>query len=464
MIRRGGETTKRLCIIFMAAAIFCIAMFPGKGFAATANVYMGQIKGNDTREISMVYSDVSQLRVSYGTPVSMANGSQITYTARYYNASNLMATITGSVKSDASGVFTYDLNKTHTFSSPVNLTRVVITTTGTDNISYVAGLYTTVTYPDPPPTPPAAPTGLVVVPGNEKLTLTWDANRESDLAGYNVYLNGTKVAGPVTTRQYVFSGLKGGTSYTVSVSAVNKSSIESSKTSVSGTPTTSPPPPDTSPPTVPVLQGKPGKAQAVLDWTKSPESDLAGYYLYQDGSKVGTYTTNTATVSGLKNGTTYKFQVTSFDIAGNESVKSNQVSVTPVEKFDVNLIPNGDSIIVQIGGGTGPYVINWGAAQKTVDQSQYVIPNLQFATEYTVTITDANGLTYTSKVNTGTDKAYTPPTFPNPQQLFQRMLDVFGTAGTIAMAIIGGAIALGILCVLAMWAWRLLRNWLARAK
>ena len=59
---------------------------------------------------------------------------------------------------------------------------------------------------------------------------------------------------------------------------------------------------------------------------------------------------------------------------------------------------------------------------------------------------------------------FTDPTMPSTQSLFQKMVDVFGTAGTIGIAIIVGAVLLGIMVVLARWGWILLKGWLSRAK
>ena len=53
---------------------------------------------------------------------------------------------------------------------------------------------------------------------------------------------------------------------------------------------------------------------------------------------------------------------------------------------------------------------------------------------------------------------FTDPTMPSTQSLFQKMVDVFGTAGTIGIAIIGGAVLLGIMVVLARWGWILLKG------
>jgi len=58
----------------------------------------------------------------------------------------------------------------------------------------------------------------------------------------------------------------------------------------------------------------------------------------------------------------------------------------------------------------------------------------------------------------------TNPTMPDNTSVFQKMVDTFGTAGTIGIAIIGGAVALGIIVILGMWGWRLLKKWLSAAK
>ena len=58
----------------------------------------------------------------------------------------------------------------------------------------------------------------------------------------------------------------------------------------------------------------------------------------------------------------------------------------------------------------------------------------------------------------------TAPTMPAVTSTYQTMVDSFGTAGTVAIAIIGGAIALGILVIGAAYAWRLLKKWLSSAK
>lgn len=59
---------------------------------------------------------------------------------------------------------------------------------------------------------------------------------------------------------------------------------------------------------------------------------------------------------------------------------------------------------------------------------------------------------------------FTEPTMPASQTIFQKMIDNFGTAGTIGIAVIGAAVALGIIVILGMWGWRLAKKWLSAAK
>lgn len=55
---------------------------------------------------------------------------------------------------------------------------------------------------------------------------------------------------------------------------------------------------------------------------------------------------------------------------------------------------------------------------------------------------------------------FTEPLVPSVQLIVQKMINTFGTAGTIAIAVIGGAVVLGILVVLARYGWGLLQGWI----
>ena len=75
-------------------------------------------------------------------------------------------------------------------------------------------------------------------------------------------------------------------------------------------------------------------AQIQVSWNANTETDLAGYKVYagtapgQYGAPVdvGNVTAYTATLTPAT-GTTYYFALTAYDTSGNESVKSDEVSV-----------------------------------------------------------------------------------------------------------------------------------------
>ena len=89
-----------------------------------------------------------------------------------------------------------------------------------------------------------------------------------------------------------------------------------------------PPPPPTPPPTSSINS-------AILTWIPNTESDLAGYRIYV-GTSSGNYDfpgspfrvdkVSSYTMKNLQQKTTYFFAISAYDIAGNESPLSNEVS------------------------------------------------------------------------------------------------------------------------------------------
>jgi hypothetical protein len=83
-------------------------------------------------------------------------------------------------------------------------------------------------------TPPVRPTGLTVVPGIGRVFLTWNENREGDLAGYHVY-RAMKSGGepnrltgkPINRTTYSDTSVRQGMTYYYTVTAVDKSGNES---------------------------------------------------------------------------------------------------------------------------------------------------------------------------------------------------------------------------------------------
>ena len=92
-------------------------------------------------------------------------------------------------------------------------------------------------------TPPAAPTGLTAAAGNRKVSLNWDDNTESDLAGYRVYrqkANGAWPSSPLakpSNSAFDVTGLKNDKTYTFRVTAYDQAGNESDPSgAVSATP------------------------------------------------------------------------------------------------------------------------------------------------------------------------------------------------------------------------------------
>jgi YVTN family beta-propeller protein len=90
-----------------------------------------------------------------------------------------------------------------------------------------------------------------------------------------------------------------------------------------------------------------GDATLFLNWNESLESDLEGYKVYF-GTSPATYGTpvyiavsDSFTLTGLTNGTTYYIAISAYDIAGNESPLSAEMSETPDKILSLSEI-NGE--------------------------------------------------------------------------------------------------------------------------
>ena len=94
---------------------------------------------------------------------------------------------------------------------------------------------------------------------------------------------------------------------------------------------------DTEPPSAPQGVAALGRDRRVhLSWKSNQEKDLAGYRLYRSDTPLTGYGQVRATeLNGiddqdLENGRAYYFQVTAFDLAGNESKPSDKVMTVPI--------------------------------------------------------------------------------------------------------------------------------------
>jgi endoglucanase len=187
---------------------------------------------------------------------------------------------------------------------------------------------------------PAAPTGLSAAAGNSMVSLNWNDNNESDLAGYNIYRSITSGSAYsklnssiVTTSDYIDYDVDGYVTYYYIVTAVDVYINESNDSSeVSATPT------DTIPPSAPTnLTATAGNGMVSLNWNDNTEFDLAGYNIYRSTTSGGGYSklngpilsTSDYIDNSVVNGTTYYYIVKAIDTSSNESGPSGEVSATP---------------------------------------------------------------------------------------------------------------------------------------
>jgi phospholipase C len=96
-----------------------------------------------------------------------------------------------------------------------------------------------------------------------------------------------------------------------------------------------PPPTDTTAPSVPTglstTQVLPREVDLSWDPSTDPDSPVAGYTVYRDGTAVGTSTATSFPDKTVQPSTTYSYTVDAFDAAGNRSNPSDPLSVTTPE-------------------------------------------------------------------------------------------------------------------------------------
>lgn len=202
---------------------------------------------------------------------------------------------------------------------------------------------------------PETPKSLVSKPESGKISLSWSANTEKDLAGYRIYrgladddqnsmllLNVT----PQTATTFLDTfPKKAQTKFIYKVSALDQSFNESAKASAWVQL------PDITPPAAPVLmEPKLSGDEVSLQWSEIVTDAIAGYDVYRviDGNKTkinsAKVTTTTFSEKSARKGL-QQYYVTAIDSAGLESKPSNNVYTnTGAGKIsDVKLMLSQDS-------------------------------------------------------------------------------------------------------------------------
>ncbi|MFC1514150.1 fibronectin type III domain-containing protein [candidate division KSB1 bacterium] len=184
--------------------------------------------------------------------------------------------------------------------------------------------------------------------GNGEIVITWEANPESDVAGYNIYrttgsddINSYTNIADTTGTSYKDIGLEYTTSYFYRITAYDITLNESEKSeAVTGIPL------NTLPPDSPVNVAAVGRnlifPEIEITWDKNTESDIAGYKIYRGdvstfavdaSSLIDSVSVNIFIDADVGLDTLYYYKITAFDKGGIQSIPSiaqSDAALSPV--------------------------------------------------------------------------------------------------------------------------------------
>ena len=212
----------------------------GGTYSGTVRITIGSQTSAVLVTLNVAGAGVTPTSTSTATPSIFLNPTSLSFSGVQGGPSPLAKPIT--VSNPTGGTLTWTLTETAAWLG-LNVTGGT-TTTGIDSISasvstigLAAGSYSTaitVNASGSSNSPQMIPVILTVTPPTTSgtATLTWTANTETDLAGYNVYMGtqpGTYGA-PVsvgTATTYTIGNLTGGVTYYFVVTALNNAGVES---------------------------------------------------------------------------------------------------------------------------------------------------------------------------------------------------------------------------------------------
>lgn len=207
-----------------------------------------------------------------------------------------------------------------------------------------------------PTTGPSAPSDLTVTgKAANSISISWASNDENAV-GYDVYSGTEKVNDDlVTGTNYTFDGLDEGVTYVFRVKSVDGDSLESVFSEPVSMMTL-----DETPPAAPDNFRETAKnmRSISLGWDAATDNvSVAGYNLYSGATKInGSLIIDTSfTLPDLESNTSYSYTVTSVDTSGNESVNSDEITVTtdraPVSTRFVKGVNLGGNAVTIEGNG-----------------------------------------------------------------------------------------------------------------
>ena len=238
---------------------------------------------------------------------------------------------------------------------------------------------------------PTVPTQVRQVATTEtSVLLAWSPSTDDvGVVQYGLYVAGLRV-NSVSDPTATLTGLTCGKTYAIGVDAADAAGNRSSR--VDSYVTTSRCPTSNKPPSAPtgLKVSNATETSVALSWSPSTDDvSVAGYGVYQAGSRVEQVTTTSATVSGLTCGTTYTFGVDAVDGAGSRST----VTALTAAAAPCSPQPSASAAVTQtiVNGSTVSGVANWRAVyDKNGDKVEDDPGSMQFVVDGKVVLTEIN--------------------------------------------------------------------------
>ncbi len=355
----------------------------------------------------------STMTVSY--PVSIPIGtSSITVSTGITDAKVCLSyagTILGTGYTASGGNVTLTLTGVPTVPSTLTMT-----VTAFNKVTHVGSVALVASSPYP------APQTLTATALNKRVILNWAVPYSGTPSSYKVYRGGEVIVSGLTGLTYTNTDLTNGTSYSYYVTAVYTSpSAGESEASNTASAT-----PIASIPTGLAAVAKNGTVN--LTWTAPTLETPNGYNVYRNSVKITAtpITTTTYSSTGLTNGTSYTFYVTSvFTTPATESASSNTVSATPIAAAPTSLVATVGNTLVSL---------SWTAPTSETPNGYNVYRNSVKITATPITVLNYSD---TSVINSVTYTYYVTSVFNTPTAESASSNTVSATPSNATMVTIG---------------------------